>query len=60
MRPVDRENHRFVVRIWREAGSTKPAWRGSVHDVSSATGIVSDKLRDLWDFIVLRLGRDVE
>lgn len=54
-----REDHRFVVRLWRERSASPPAWRGTVYDVSSALGIASCKLRDLWDFIMLRLGDDV-
>jgi hypothetical protein len=52
----DRENHRFVVRLWREKSASEPVWRGSVYEVSSALTIASYKLRDLWDFIILRLG----
>jgi len=54
---TQREDYRFVVRLWREASASKPAWRGSVYDVSSALGIASCRLRDLWDFIMLRLGQ---
>jgi hypothetical protein len=51
-----REEHRFIVHLWRETSTSDPAWRGSVYDVSSPLGIVSGRLRDLWDFMVLRLG----
>lgn len=56
----DREDHRFVVRLWREKSASEPAWRGSVYEVSSALTIASSKLRDLWDFMMLRLGEGDE
>jgi hypothetical protein len=52
-----REDHRFVVRLWREGSVSEPVWRGSVYEVSSALGIASCKPRDLWDFIMLRLNQ---
>ena len=55
-----REDHRFVVRLWREKSAGEPVWRGSVYEVSSALGIASNKLRDLWDFIMLRLNQGGE
>ncbi|MGB6738824.1 MAG: hypothetical protein WBE59_00055 [Candidatus Cybelea sp.] len=55
---TEREDHRFVLRFWREPSTAQSAWRGSVYEVSSALGIASGKLRDLWDFIALRLGGD--
>lgn len=51
-----REDRRFVVRLWCETSAGGPVWRGSAYDVSSAVGIASSKLRDLWDFIILRSG----
>ncbi len=55
-----REDHRFVVHLWRERSASEPVWRGSVYEVSSALGIASSKLRDLWDFIMLRLNQSGE
>ena len=55
-----REDHRFVVRLWRERSAGEPVWRGSVYEVSSALGIASCKLRDLWDFMMLRLNQGGE
>jgi len=52
---MDRKNHRFVLHFWREPSAAPPGWRGSVYDVATTLSIVSDKLRDLWDFIALRL-----
>jgi len=56
----DRRDHRFVVRLWREKSASEPVWRGSVYEVSSSLTIASSKLRDLWDFIMLRLNQDNE
>jgi hypothetical protein len=53
---AEREDHRFILRFWREPSASGDNWRGSVYEVSSALGIASAKLRDLWDFIALRLG----
>jgi hypothetical protein len=53
---TDRKDHRFLLRFWREPSTSGSGWRGSVYEVSSALGIASVKLRDLWDFIALRLG----
>ena len=55
-----REDHRFVVRLWREKSADEPVWRGSVYEASSALGIASNKLHDLWDFIMLRLNQSGE
>jgi hypothetical protein len=56
--PRQRENRCFVLRLWRETSASEPAWRGTAYDVASAVGIASSKLRDLWDFIMLRSGAD--
>jgi hypothetical protein len=52
---MDRNDHRFVLRVWREPSAAPPGWRGSVYEVATTLSIVSDKLPDLWDFIALRL-----
>ncbi len=53
----ERQQHRFVIHVWREPSASESPWRGSVYEVSTAVSIVSAKLRDLWDFIALRLGQ---
>jgi hypothetical protein len=54
-----RQDHRFVLHVWREPSASDAEWRGSVYETSSALSIASARLGDLWDFIVLRLrGRD--
>ncbi|HEV3091872.1 MAG TPA: hypothetical protein VGX91_10595 [Candidatus Cybelea sp.] len=57
-RDAGREEHRFVLHLWREPSSSRGAWRGSIYEVASAARIASGKLRDLWDFVTLRLGQD--
>jgi hypothetical protein len=57
---IRREDHRFVVRLWLEKSPGEPVWRGSVYEASSALGIASNKLHDLWDFIMLRLNQGGE
>jgi hypothetical protein len=56
----EREDRRFVLHFWREPSAAEGGWRGSVYEVSSAFGIASGKLRDLWDFVTLRLGQGSE
>jgi hypothetical protein len=56
----ERQDHRFVLHVWREPSASAPAWRGSVYEVSSALSIASGRLRDLWDFIALRLGQGAD
>jgi hypothetical protein len=53
---MDRKDHRFVLHVWREPSAAPPGWRGSVYEVATTLSLASDKLRDLWDFIALRLG----
>jgi hypothetical protein len=51
------EQHLFVVRIWQEPGHTALAqWRGSVEHIPSGQRLYFSSLRDLNDFIFLRLG----
>ena len=38
---TEREDHRFVLRFWREPLTAQNGWRGSVYEVSSALGIAS-------------------
>ena len=41
--------HSFVVRVWREEGST--GWRGWVHHTRSGESIASQDLNELLAFI---------
>lgn len=54
---MDRKDHRFVLHVWREPSAAPPGWRGSVYEVATTLSIASDKLRDLWDFIALRINQ---
>jgi hypothetical protein len=48
--------HLFLVRMWQEGTPpSSKAWRGSVEHVPSGQRIYFSSLRDLDDFIVLRL-----
>jgi hypothetical protein len=48
-----RDEHLFVVRVWREAGAAGPnAWRGSVEHVESGLRRYFVDLDDLRAFIV--------
>jgi len=50
-----REEHLFIVRTWREASAAERDWRVSVLHVPSGTRLASSHLRDVDDFIRLRL-----
>ena len=45
----------FVLRIWREGGSTPAAMRGSVVELGSDRRFFFTQLADLNDFLSLRL-----
>jgi hypothetical protein len=46
----------FVVRVWQEAGALAHAdVRGSVHELDSGRKFFFSGLRDLHDFLTLRL-----
>jgi hypothetical protein len=51
--PPTRDEHLFVVRVWRESGSAGPgAWRGSVEHVDSGMRKYFADLDDLRAFIM--------
>jgi hypothetical protein len=56
----DRENHLFIVRVWREGRCRDGAWRGSAQHVTSGRSIVSADLDELTDFIRVRLAAQSE
>ena len=51
-----KEEHVFIVRVWSEPGAAAPQWRATVEDVGSGRRVSSTDLRDVQDFIRLRLG----
>jgi hypothetical protein len=53
----ERLRHLFLVRIWQEPSSgTSTEWRGLVEHVPSQQRMYFKSLRDLDDFILLRIG----
>jgi hypothetical protein len=50
------DRHVFVIRVWRDEGSAADAWRASVLHVASGRRLTSTDLRDVEDFVRLRLG----
>lgn len=52
---VSREEHVFVVRIWKEAAATLAGWRATVVHLPSGSNVAASDLRDINDFIQLRL-----
>jgi hypothetical protein len=53
-----REEHVFIVRTWREAPAASGGWRLSVLHVGSGMRLASSQIRDIDDFIRLRMERD--
>jgi len=51
----EREQHLFILRVWRERSSHIGTWRGSVKHVESGRIIVSADLDEIVDFIRVRL-----
>jgi hypothetical protein len=54
---VEREEHLFIVRTWRQASAGQD-WRVSVLHVPSGMRLASSQLRDIDDFIRLRIEPD--
>jgi hypothetical protein len=54
--PGGHVNHLFIVRLWPEGeGAAGVQWRGSVEHTASGLRLYFVSLRDLTDFITLRL-----
>ena len=51
----DREGHVFVVRVWREGAPPLAQWRATVEDLAAGHRIATTDLRDIEDFIRLRI-----
>jgi hypothetical protein len=52
----ERSEHLFLVRLWLEPGQAGPLiWRGTVEHAPSGQRFHFISLRDLTDFIALRL-----
>ena len=51
----EREQHLFIVRIWRERSSGNGSWRGSAKHIESGRVIVSADIDEITDFIRVRL-----
>ncbi len=54
----DRQRYLFVVRIWQESNVEQPSvWRGMVEHVPFGQRLYFTSLKDLSDFIALRLDK---
>ena len=56
MRQDQAEQHVFIVRVWSEPGAAAPQWRATIEDVGTGRRVSSTDLRDVQDFIRLRIG----
>ena len=52
----DRQNHSFVLRIWRERGDASSGWRGWVQHAASGDAYYVDRLADLVAFLETHTG----
>jgi hypothetical protein len=50
------EEHIFIVRVRSEPGAAAPQWRATIEDVGTGRRVSSTDLRDVHDFIRLRIG----
>jgi len=55
MKSMEREDHLFVLRVWREAGAQSAGWCAAIEHVQSGKRLRSTDLREVDDFIRLRL-----
>ena len=58
---MERPEHRFVVRVWLEAGTGHDRqWRGAVDHVGHERRLYFTSLGDLMDFIRARMSSEPE
>jgi hypothetical protein len=50
-----REEHVFVLRVWKEAATSRVGWRATIVHVASGCSVAATELRDINDFIRLRI-----
>ena len=50
-----REEHVFVLRVWKEAAAVSAGWRATIVHVESGCSVAATELRDIDDFIRLRI-----
>jgi hypothetical protein len=55
MKTAAREDHLFVLRVWREAATSSPSWRATIEHIPSGARLSSGDLTEIDDFIRLRL-----
>jgi hypothetical protein len=55
---ISREQHVFVLRVWKEAATSNAAWRASIVHLESGCRVSATEFRDIDDFIRLRIAPD--
>jgi hypothetical protein len=48
--------HVFIVRVWSEPATAAPHWRATIEELATGHRVASADLRDVDDFIRLRIG----
>jgi hypothetical protein len=49
------QRHVFVIRVWRDGDRPREPWRASVLHVGSGQRLATTELRDVEDFVRMRL-----
>lgn len=52
---ASREEHVFVLRVWKEAATSRVGWRATIVHLESGCSVAATELRDIDDFIRLRI-----
>jgi hypothetical protein len=52
---TSREEHVFVLRVWKEPARSRVGWRASVVHLGSGCSVAATECRDIVDFIALRI-----
>jgi hypothetical protein len=52
---TERDEHRFLIRLWREIGGEGAPWRGSIEDVPRGDRYYFSGLTALSDYLEARI-----
>jgi hypothetical protein len=52
---ASREEHVFVLRVWKEPATSRVGWRATIVHLDSGCSVAATELRDIDDFIRLRI-----
>lgn len=52
---ASREEHVFVLRVWKEPTASRGGWRAAITHLESGCRVAATELRDIADFVRLRI-----